>query len=47
MNKVPFGRATLGMNIVYITNQFVTSKNELSSSPIHGFKALHINQRAF
>ena len=37
----------LETHFIQIFNLFVTSKNEVSNSPIHEFKVLHKNQRAF
>ena len=34
-------------NVENINNLFVTSKNETANSPIHEFKVLHKDQRAF
>ena len=49
MNSLKVITAAGGQNSVtqMIGNLFVTSKNETTNSPIHEFKVLHKDQRAF
>ena len=44
---VEAGFSNTRFDILLIFNLCVTSKNETTNSPIHGFKVLHKGQRAF